>query len=45
MSRKSKPYDNAAVESFFKTVTTEEVYLLEYQTFEDVQNRLPFFIQ
>lgn len=45
MSRKGNPYDNAAAESFFKTVKVEEVYLWEYRTFEDVQNRLPFFIQ
>jgi len=45
MSRKGNPYDNAAAESFFKTVKVEEVYLWEYRTFEDVQNSLPFFIQ
>jgi putative transposase len=45
MSRKGNPYDNAAAESFFKTVKVEEVYLWEYRTLEDVQNRLPFFIQ
>jgi len=45
MSRKGNPYDNAAAESFFKTLKTEEVYLWEYRTLEDVQNRLPFFIQ
>ncbi len=45
MSRKGNPYDNAAAESFFKTVKIEEVYLWEYRTLEDVQVRLPFFIQ
>ena len=45
MSRKGNPYDNAAAESFFKTVKIEEVYLWEYRTLEDVQIRLPFFIQ
>ena len=45
MSRKGNPYDNAAAESFFKTVKVEEVYLWEYRTLEDVQIRLPFFIQ
>jgi putative transposase len=45
MSRKGNPYDNAAAESFFKTLKIEEVYLWEYRTLEDVQNRLPFFIQ
>ena len=45
MSRKGNPYDPAATESFFKTMKVEEVYLWEYRTFEDVQIRLPFFIQ
>jgi transposase InsO family protein len=45
MSRKGNPYDNAATESFFKTLKVEEVYLWEYRTLEDVQIRLPFFIQ
>jgi putative transposase len=45
MSRKGNPYDNATAESFFKTLKNEEVYLWEYRTLEDVQIRLPFFIQ
>jgi putative transposase len=45
MSRKGNPYDNATTESFFKTLKVEEVYLWEYRTLEDVQIRLPFFIQ
>lgn len=45
MSRKGNPYDNAAVESFMKTLKTEEVYLWEYQTIEDAQRRLPYFIE
>jgi transposase InsO family protein len=45
MSRKGNPYDNAAVESFIKTLKTEEVYLWEYQTMADVQRRLPYFIE
>ncbi len=45
MSRKGNPYDNAAAESFIKTLKTEEVYLWEYRTLHDVQIRLPFFIQ
>ena len=45
MSRKGNPYDNATAESFFKTLKVEEVYLWEYRTLEDVQIRLPFFIQ
>ena len=45
MSRKGNPYDNAAAESFFKTLKTEEVYLWEYQTLEDVKKRIPYFIE
>ena len=45
MSRKGNPYDNATTESFFKTLKVEEVYLWEDRTLEDVQIRLPFFIQ
>ena len=45
MSRKGNPYDNAFAESFMKTIKTEEVYLWEYQTLEDVQRRLPYFIE
>ncbi len=45
MSRKGNPYDNAAAESFMKTLKTEEVYLWEYRTMEDAQRRLPYFIE
>ena len=45
MARKGNPYDNAVAESFMKTLKTEEVYLWEYRTLEDVQNRLPYFIE
>jgi putative transposase len=45
MSRSGNPYDNATMESFFKTLKYEEVYLSEYETFEDVLNRIPYFIE
>jgi transposase InsO family protein len=45
MSRKGNPYDNARMESFFKTLKYEEVCLCEYETFEDVVTRLPYFIE
>jgi transposase InsO family protein len=45
MSRKGNPYDNAQVESFIKTLKSEEVYLWDYKTFEDVKNRIPYFIE
>lgn len=45
MARKGNPYDNAVAESFMKTLKTEEVYLWDYRTVEDVQRRLPYFIE
>jgi transposase InsO family protein len=45
MSAKGNPYDNAFAESFFKTLKYEEVHLWEYQTIQDVVERIPFFIE
>jgi len=45
MSRRGNPYDNATMESFFKTLKYEEVYLFEYESFEDVRERIPYFIE
>ena len=45
MARAGNPYENAMMESFFKTLKYEEVYLCEYETFEDVVTRLPYFIE
>jgi len=45
MARTGNPYENARMESFFKTLKYEEVYLCEYETFEDVVTRLPYFIE
>ena len=45
MARKGNPYDNAVAESFIKTLKTEEIYLWEYRTLEDVENRVPQFIE
>ena len=44
MGRRGNPYDNAKVESFMKTLTVEAVYLMTYETFEDVTADLPRFI-
>ena len=44
MGRRGNPYDNAKAESFMKTLKVEEVYLMEYETFEDVAASLPHFI-
>jgi len=45
MSGKGNPYDNAFAESFFKTLKQEEVYLWQYETFSDVVERIPYFIE
>lgn len=45
MSRKGNPYDNAYVESFFKTLKYEEVYLNEYHDIEDVWKNIRSFIE
>jgi len=44
MGRRGNPYDNAKAESFMKTLKVEEVYLMEYDTFEDLTASLPRFI-
>jgi len=45
MARRGNPYENAVMESFFKTLKYEEVYLYEYETKDDVMDRLPYFIE
>ncbi len=45
MSRKGNPYDNAAMESFMKTLKQEEVYLWDYRTMADAIERLPQFLE
>ena len=44
MSRKGNPYDNAACESFMKTLKYEEVYRNEYRDFPDVQAAIGEFL-
>jgi putative transposase len=45
MSRKGNPYDNAFVESFIKTLKSEEVYLNEYATFQEALKYIKYFIE
>jgi transposase InsO family protein len=45
MSRSGNPYDNAFAESFMKTLKKEEVYLWDYESFIDVAERIPYFIE
>ena len=45
MSDKANPYDNAKIESFFKTLKVEEVYMFEYETYREVLERIPYFIE
>jgi transposase InsO family protein len=45
MARTGNPYENAMMESFFKTLKHEEVNLCDYETFQDVVTRLPYFLE
>jgi hypothetical protein len=44
MGRRGNPYDNPKAESFMKTLKVEAVYPMAYQTFDDVNDDLPTFI-
>jgi transposase InsO family protein len=44
MSRKGNPYDNAACESFMKTLKYEEVYRNEYRDFNEAKASIDEFI-
>ncbi len=44
MGRRGNPYDNAKAESFMKTLKVEAVYPMAYETFADVVEDLPRFI-
>jgi transposase InsO family protein len=45
MARSGNPYENAVMESFFKTLKYEEVSLFEYETYQHVVTRLPYFLE
>lgn len=44
-SRKGNPYDNAFVERLMRTLKQQEVYLAQYETYLDVVEQLPQFIE
>lgn len=45
MGRRGNPYDNAKAESFMKTLKVEAVYPMAFETFHDVAEHLPRFIE
>lgn len=45
MSSKGNPYENAFAESFIKTLKYEEVYLSEYESFNEAHNNIRKFIE
>jgi transposase InsO family protein len=45
MSRKGNPFDNAACESFMKTLKQEEVYRNEYRDFQDACAQIGEFLE
>jgi putative transposase len=44
-SRKGNPWDNAACESFMKTLKYEEVYRTEYRNLADARGRIGEFLE
>lgn len=45
MAAVGNPYENAQVESFFRTLKREEVYLHEYRTFPEAEANIERFIE
>lgn len=45
MSRRGNPYDNAACESFMKTLKYEEVYRQEYRDLPEARSNIGQFIE
>jgi transposase InsO family protein len=45
MSRKGNPWDNAACESFMKTLKCEEVYRIEYRDLAHARSRIGEFLE
>ena len=45
MSAKGMPLENAFAESFLGSLKVEEIYMWDYETYYDIVNRLPYFIE
>ncbi|MBO9110003.1 integrase core domain-containing protein [Agrobacterium sp. S2/73] len=45
MSAVGNPYHNAQAESFMETLKVEDIHPAGYETFADVAERLPWFIE
>jgi putative transposase len=45
MAAVGNPYENAQIESFFRTLKLEEVYIKDYRTFEEAQENIGKFIE
>jgi len=45
MSAKGMPVENASAEAFFGRLKVEEIYMWDYETYADVVERLPYFIE
>lgn len=45
MSRPANPYDNAACESFMKTLKQEEIYCNQYRDFDELSTHLEEFLE
>jgi transposase InsO family protein len=45
MASVGNPYENAKAESFFRTLKMEEVYLKDYQDFEEAEQNIGEFIE
>jgi transposase InsO family protein len=45
MAAVGNPYENAKAESFFRTLKMEEVYLKDYQSFQEAKENIGEFIE
>ena len=45
IGRRGNPYDNAKAESFMKKLKVEAFYPMAFETFEDIAEYLPQFIE